>query len=196
MTKPKRISRQGVLGQRGVNILEKVVLDMGSRWSPSGPNEVGIDGYIELFDPDTGEALGKTVGVQSKAVARFDQESENSFKFRCKPRDIDYWLKGNMPIILVVSCPDAEEAYWVSVKDYFTGKDSPQSATLAFDKVSTRFDKNAFDSLLTLGRSSKEGLYLAAAPRPEFLVSNLLPLENSPEDIWVGVTDLNFPGQV
>ena len=49
--KPKTLSSQGLLGQQGVNFIEKIVLDMGSRWTPSGPNEVGIDGYIELFDP-------------------------------------------------------------------------------------------------------------------------------------------------
>ena len=48
---PKTISRTGVTGQKGVNLIEGVVLDVESRWTPSGPNEVGIDGYVELFDP-------------------------------------------------------------------------------------------------------------------------------------------------
>ncbi len=41
---------------------------MGSRWTPSGPNEIGIDGYIELFDPNSPQALGVTLAVQSKVV--------------------------------------------------------------------------------------------------------------------------------
>jgi hypothetical protein len=46
--RPKTISGTGVTGQKGVNLIEGIVLDMESRWTPSGPNEVGIDGYIEL----------------------------------------------------------------------------------------------------------------------------------------------------
>jgi hypothetical protein len=60
----KTISGTGVTGQKGINLIERVVLDMESRWTPSGPNEVGIDGYIELFDPTTRKSLGLTVAAQ------------------------------------------------------------------------------------------------------------------------------------
>jgi hypothetical protein len=73
----KTLSKQGLLGQKGVNLVERIVLDMGSRWSPSGPNEVGVDGYIELFDPLNGEALCKTLAVQSKAVSKFSGETKD-----------------------------------------------------------------------------------------------------------------------
>ena len=53
-------------GQKGINLIERVVLDMGCSWSPTGALDVGIDGYIELFDPSTGAALGKLLAVQSK----------------------------------------------------------------------------------------------------------------------------------
>ena len=49
----KKLPAGGHLGQRGINLLEHIVLEMGSRWTASGPNEIGIDGYIELFDPNT-----------------------------------------------------------------------------------------------------------------------------------------------
>src|ERR1700749_4717713 len=118
-SKPKTLSRQALQGQRGVNVLEEVVLEMGSRWSPSGPNEVGIDGYIELFDPQTGHALGTTVALQSKAVSAFERETPEPFDLTCSARDIDYWMQGNLPVILVVSRPASREAFWVSIKDYF-----------------------------------------------------------------------------
>jgi hypothetical protein len=44
--RPKTISTQGLTGQRGINFIENVVLGMDSRWTPSGANEVGIDGYL------------------------------------------------------------------------------------------------------------------------------------------------------
>src|SRR6185503_11736461 len=117
--KPKTLSSQGLLGQRGINFIERVVLEMGSRWTPSGPNEVGIDGYIELFDPSSNVPLGKTLAVQSKVVSEFLNESDEGFDFWCNRRDLDYWLQGNMPVILIVSRPALNEAYWISVKDYF-----------------------------------------------------------------------------
>lgn len=67
-SRPKTISRPGLTGQRGINAIERIVLEMGSRWTPSGPNEIGIDGYIELFDPNSRQALGLTLAVQSKVV--------------------------------------------------------------------------------------------------------------------------------
>lgn len=76
---------------------------MGSRWTPSGANEVGIDGYIELFDPTTHVAVGKTLAVQSKVVSVFLNDTAEIFDFWCDRRDLDYWLQGNMPVILVVS---------------------------------------------------------------------------------------------
>ena len=67
---PKTISGTGITGQKGVNLIEAVVLDMESRWTPSGPNEVGIDGYIELRDQNTGEVGNLILQVQGKATER------------------------------------------------------------------------------------------------------------------------------
>lgn len=169
---------------------------MGSRWTPSGPNEVGIDGYIELFDPVSGEALGKNLAVQSKAVSRFAGDKGGKFHFDCKRRDIDYWLQGNMPVLLIVSRPESEEAYWISVKDYFRREDDPSQARIHFDKEANRLSKESFNALLDLGRSKGEGLYLAPQPRPERLYSNLLSLGEYPARLWAAQTDLRYAGQV
>ncbi len=118
--KRKRLSVEARLGQRGINLIEDIVLEMGSRWIPGGPLEIGIDGYIELFDPGKGESLGRTLAVQSKAVSEFAADTNESFTYHCNPRDIDYWMQGNIPVILVVSRPSTKEAYWIPIKSYFT----------------------------------------------------------------------------
>ena len=118
-TRSKQISKSGILGQRGINLIERVVLGMGSRWTPSGPNETGIDGYIELYDPSDSTPLGRTLAVQSKAVSAFESEDGATFSYWAQRRDLEYWLAGNMPVILVVSRPDTNEAYWVSIQDCF-----------------------------------------------------------------------------
>ena len=114
---PKTISAQGISGQRGVNLIEDVILRMGSRWTPSGANEVGVDGYIEFFDPATREALGLTVAVQSKVVGALSNAKER-FDWWCDQSDLEYWLNGNTPLILVAAAPESREAYWICIQDY------------------------------------------------------------------------------
>jgi hypothetical protein len=70
-----------VTGQKGINLIERIVLDMASRWTPSGPNEVGIDGYIELFDPVTRKPLGVTLAAQSKVVSAVGADSAPTFDY-------------------------------------------------------------------------------------------------------------------
>lgn len=194
-TEPKRLPPQGLLGQQGVNLIERIVLDMGSRWIPGGPNEVGIDGFVELFEPGTGSSLGAIIGVQSKAVSRFDAETDDAFSFRCERRDIQYWLEGNIPIVLVVSRPSTAEAYWVAVKDYFQ-KDIDASPTVHFNKATQRFTKHAVSQLARLGLPREVGLYLPPNPRPEELYSNLLELTDYPKTIYVAATECRRPSHV
>ena len=66
---------------------------MGSRWTPSGANEVGIDGYIELFEPASRVSLGLTLAVQSKVVSSIRDAAEE-FRYSCDSSDLEYWLKG------------------------------------------------------------------------------------------------------
>lgn len=194
--RPKTLSSQGLLGQKGINLIEKIVLDMGSRWTPSGPNEVGIDGYIELFDPGSHVALGKTLAVQSKAVSAFVNETNETLDFRCERRDLDYWLYGNLPVILIVSRPATGEAYWVSVKDYFADVETRSSPTITFRKSIQRFTVASLHDLLDFGRSPEIGLYLAPVPRSEHLHSNLLPLLRIPSRLYVGATSFRLGREV
>lgn len=170
----KRISKAGVLGQKGVNLIERIILEMGSRWTPSGPNETGIDGYIEFYDAVDQKSLGVTVAVQSKAVTDFENDSASGFHYRCKKRDIDYWLASNMPTILIVSRPSSSESYWISVKDYF--KIRPSATRVEFDKTAHIFTREALPRLLDIAKSSAIGLNRGPAPQAEILYSNLLPV--------------------
>jgi len=185
---PKTISTQGLTGQRGVNLIERVVLEMGCRWTPSGPNEVGIDGYIELFDANSRRPLGLTVGVQSKAVTAAADNSKLTLDYWCDPNDIEYWLNGNTPVILVVSSPASNEAYWVSIKGYFKDWTPTSSPRVTFVKEQHRFSAASFRELVEIA-APKAGLYLAPTRCRETLYSNLLPLEAYPPRIFIAGTD-------
>ncbi len=190
----KRISKTGVLGQKGVNLIERIVLEMGSRWTPSGPNETGIDGYIEFYDPVDQKSLGVTVAVQIKAVTEFENDSDSGFYYRCDKRDIDYWKASNIPVILTVSRPSSFEAYWISVKDYF--ETSPSATRVEFNKTAHTFTRDALPRLLEIAQSRASGLSLPPFPQAETLYSNILPVDRYPDMIFFAPTECQRPAEV
>jgi len=191
----KTISGTGVTGQKGVNLIERVVLDMESLWTPTGALEVGIDGYIELFDPETRKPLGLTLGAQSKVASAIGKDSSPTFDFWCEPADVEYWLAGSMPIILIVSNPASNEAYWVSVKEYFKGWVPGNSTTVTFKKSEQRFDRSSFPALAAIA-APKAGFYLAPPRKAEKLHSNLLRVDAFPERICFADTECRWPSDV
>src|SRR5260370_14244976 len=79
----------------------------------------GIDGEIELVSPD-GIPLNIVVMVQSKARGRrFAYETDDSFQWTADPADLDYWLSGNPPVIVVLSRPAEDLAWWFDVRAAF-----------------------------------------------------------------------------
>ncbi len=106
MTSKKIQFKNSLVGQQGINLIERIVLDMGFLWHPSGQIEAGIDGTIEIRDATTGEATNCIVQVQSKATTRpFVAETDTTLEYICDQRDLVYWLAGNAPVILIVSRP-------------------------------------------------------------------------------------------
>lgn len=138
----KKLSSQSLIGQQGINLVERIVLEMKYAWRPTSGFDVGVDGEIEVCDPVTDAATNSYVKVQVKSTSQaFQAESANSLEYVCDPRDLEYWLRGNAPVILVVCRPADNEAYWVSVKDYFRDPAIQKTRKVIFDKLKQRFDK-------------------------------------------------------
>ncbi len=183
---PKKIHANSIIGEQGINLIQKIVLDMGFMWYPTGGTEAGIDGTIEIRDPTTGEAFNTIISVQSKATSgRFTAETVTSFEYLCHARDLDYWLRGNVPVVLVVSRPRTNEAYWVPVKDYFKDPASRQSRKIFFDKQQHRFDESSGPALMKIAVPKDAGLYLAPPPVQEKLYTNLLEVSSFAERIYI-----------
>lgn len=180
--KPKTLSPKVLLGQRGVDLIARVVGDMGSRWTPSNSTEVGIDGYIELFEPNTRRSTGLHLSVQSKAVTAFEG-NQRTVKFRCRRKDIDDWLATNPPVILVVSRPDSDEAYWLCVAKHFAGDNNNTVAT--FDRARQRFVAQSYDELTDVARPKAVPPARVAAVGSERLYSNLVPLLRYPSKLFI-----------
>ena len=193
----KKITNENLLGQRGINLIEQCVLGMGCAWHPSNQAvEAGIDGYIELRNPDTRHALNLVVAVQSKARSEFAGETVDSATFYCEPRDIDYWLQGNLPVVVVVSRPDTRDAFWVDVKRYFQDAAARQSRKIVFNKSRDRLDTTARSRFFDIARPRDSGLYLAPLPRPETLCPNLLKIRLPTDEVWFADTTLRDPKQI
>ncbi|MFL5659326.1 MAG: DUF4365 domain-containing protein, partial [Ktedonobacteraceae bacterium] len=171
----KKIHKNSIIGQQGINLIERRVLEMGFLWYPTGGLEAGIDGTIEIRDPGTGIAFNSIIQVQSKAtVGQFQAETPEGFDYLCDVKDLNYWLQGNAPVILIVSRPSTDEAYWVSIKDYFQDFMQRKAHKVHFSKLRDQFDKTCLSSLINLAMPRDAGIYFSPSVTEEQLWSNLL----------------------
>lgn len=186
----KKIGKSDIIGQKGINFIEGIVLEMGFLWYPTGGVEAGIDGFIEIRDSETGEVTNCIIQVQGKATQRkqLQAETDNSFEFRCEDKDIEYWLQGNAPVIFIVVKTIAKEAFWVSTKDYFGDPKRKKSKKVIFSKEHDRFDINARTRLIDLAIPKSSGLYLSPRPKQEKLYSNLLRVSRFGECLYTAYT--------
>lgn len=197
LMRSKVIAQTTITGQQGVNLVEQLVVEMGFIWYPTGSVEAGIDGFIELRDKNSEVVTNTFIAVQSKAVGKsFTNETESSLDFYCNEKDLDYWLKGNVPVLLVVSRPSTDEAYWLSIKDYFQDPAQRASRKARFDKQRNRFNVTCAASLMSLAIPKEAGVYLAPPPKHETLISNLLPVAFLPPRIFMADTHFRSPGDL
>lgn len=159
---------------------------MGSRWTPTAELEVGIDGYVELFDPTTATATGLHLSVQSKAVTTF-RGNDDKVTFQCRRDDIAYWLSVRPRVILVVSQPSTGEAYWLSVEDYFGHPENADGTVATFDRKNQRLTSASYDALLEAARDREQAVTRSPAAVRETIYSNLAPLEGYPPTMFVAV---------
>jgi hypothetical protein len=176
----KTVTRQTMIGEAGIALISMRCLEMGFIFHPRRVDH-GIDGHIDLVAPETGALLNQVLLVQSKAQdRRFPFEDEYSFRYLCDQRDLDLWLSGNAPVILVLSHPKQGEAWWADVKAAFLDVESRASRTIFVRKQTSRFDAAAASNLLRLGVPAASGLYLKPPPVTEILTTNLLPVVSMP----------------
>ena len=62
-------------------MIERTCLKMHGTWNPTGAVDVGIDGFIEMFDGNNADALGKHLAVRSMAVSSLANDTGETFDF-------------------------------------------------------------------------------------------------------------------
>jgi hypothetical protein len=166
---------------------------MGFVWRPTSTLDTGIDGEIELRDTGTGEMSGLIVKVQSKAVSRFENETDMGFDYSPSRKDVEYWLKHNVPVILIVSRPSTSEAYWLPVRET-TGQ--VRQLRFRYNKADHRLDESAAPSLFEYVRISSPGARGFALRKSERLTSNLYPVTKLPDRLYLAETPHRSPKEV
>ncbi len=184
----KTISDTGITGQLGVNLIERTVLRTGHAWRPIDLHDIGIDGEIELKDPRTGVALHRLVRAQVKTRASFTRETDHSFEFAPSEKDLSYWLRAPVPVILICARANSADAYWVCVTEYFADKERQLARRVIFDKARDRFDETIGPRLVRLAGGPSSAAVPPRAFGTEHLDSTLLPIAHSPSLIWSGPT--------
>lgn len=194
----KILSQRTLLGQQGVNLIERRVHEMGYWWVPSTVPEVGIDGYIEIRDPQTGGMTNLILQVQSKATEkRWSRETDAGFDYICEEEDLRYWLNGTAEVLLIMSRPSEQVAYWVPVKEYFrTYPDNLMPRRISVVKADSLLDKDAAYAFLRLAAPRERGVYLSPRPKKEKLVSNLLKVSHYAPDLHIAESDIREPRQL
>ncbi len=191
---PKFLRKSAIKGQYGVNVVERLVLKMGYKWiRGDAALDTGIDGEIEIRDPETQEAKNLILRVQVKTRSELDANSTESFRFTCSPDDLDYWMQGNAPVILVVVKIPEDDVWWVSIKDYFQDSNRRQSRQIEFHKERDRFNERAAVPLRELAQTINDGVYFAPHVRDEDLISNLLQVARLPAQLWMAETEFRLP---
>jgi hypothetical protein len=85
----KTVAPQTIIGEQGINLIERRCLAMGYLFHPRRVDH-GIDGHIDLVDPGSGALLNQVLLAQSKASDRpFPGETDQSFRYICDDRDLD-----------------------------------------------------------------------------------------------------------
>jgi hypothetical protein len=190
----KQLSDEQLLGERGVSLVGRRFLDLGFPWhATNAPLDAGIDAHVEIRDPQTGIVSNTWLAVQVKARTKLEQENALTFEFTCTARDLDYWRRGNMPVLLVVVRPGTEQAWWVSVKDYFRDPSRANARKIQFDKQANALTQASTDDLLSVAQSVGSGAYFRAAPKRERLDTNLLEVTRLPAAIYRAETAFRDP---
>lgn len=174
----KRHPRSARVERHGIAIVAEIVASMGHIWREKSVSDVGIDGEIELIDAATDRASARLLMVQVKTRSNVEQRSDGTVVFRCDVDDIDYWMSGPAPVLLVLVSLESRVAWFKNLKTWFSDPARRAARNVFFDVEGDRLTIESSAQLIDLGAPASTGLYLRPPPRPEQLVSNLLRVDH------------------
>jgi hypothetical protein len=190
----KKLSEQQIIGQQGVHLLSGRMLSVGLSFLPTAALDAGIDGFLELRDPSTGEVKAQWISAQLKTrkQGKFPEENDSSCSFICEQKDLDYWMGSNLPVILVVARLSDELMLWKSVHTWFADPERRRTRKVVFDKRKDILNDAALPAFAAVVASfATPGSIVPSTRSAETLNSNLLKVA-FPECLHVAQTALDY----
>lgn len=172
--RPKTISQAQIIGEQGAALVKARAHAMGMLFTPYGPVEAGIDGLIEVRDPETGQVGGRLVAVQIKTRKdrSYTAETNDGFEYLCEPGDVAYWQQSNLPIIIILVRLSDNSLYWKPAPGGGAVNDR-ETRRLRISKMDDRFDASAADAIAQLAvGQAQPGVWLPASRMPDELLFN------------------------
>jgi hypothetical protein len=159
----KRITDEQHYGGQGQSLAELLVKETGHEYHPAGPNEAGIDGFIELRHAASGEVDAQILLCQVKTgeTVIFD-ETETEFSWRADPGDLVYWENSNAPVIVIVVRLATHEGWWRAVDEAFPTEAARADRIVRFDKARDRLHGASGEVFFEVVRRDHERKAVAA----------------------------------
>jgi hypothetical protein len=183
-SRAKRLHPNVLNGFQGEQLVSARAGAMGFAFHVLNRLETGIDGMMELRDPNTHAMLGKWVGVQVKTTeaAKYAAESDTKFEYLLDPKDLAYWRQSNLPVIIVLVRLSDHTMYWQRVD---AGRIT-EPRRLDIDKKSDAFSQDAADAVAALTiEKNTFGTYVPPMLSGEAGHLNLMRLK-LPDEVFVG----------
>jgi hypothetical protein len=128
----KRRPRQHVIGEMGVNFLERQVLRRGHQLRRVPEPEYGTDALMLHFSPETGEIENGWIEFQVKATDEPNfVDRGRSVACTVELAHVRYWLwEVAHPFILVLYDARKHRAFWIDIEAYLENEKIEDQQTL------------------------------------------------------------------
>src|SRR5690242_17784696 len=101
----------GATERLGVAEVTKFFARVGWFFREQHVHDWGIDGHVEIVRD--GRPTGELIALQIKSgKSFFVEEDEKTVTFRPDVKNVEYWLKHSMPVVVVLYNPDTDKSYW------------------------------------------------------------------------------------
>ncbi|MFN4254241.1 MAG: DUF4365 domain-containing protein [Saprospiraceae bacterium] len=114
----KTRTRQHIIEDLGFNHTERFILKAGFTVQRYDRNDYGYDGIVHTFN-STGEIESFSILFQLKSTDGIRWvESRAGFGLDISVRDLELWLSGVLPVLVILYDASLEKAYFIDLQEY------------------------------------------------------------------------------
>jgi hypothetical protein len=103
----------------GINAVAQFAAANGLIWRENNVKDLGVDGQLEYVSV-SGFATGRIVALQIKSgPSFFVHDDGDSWRFYPEEKHRLYWERFPVPVILVLHKPNADETFWLDIRQAY-----------------------------------------------------------------------------